>query len=185
MNFSIIYQLRTKKFWWLDVIFYFVISLLIATIICYFIFSIKIYFQNKKIKDLEAAMATIGTEQQKVYEEKIFDFQKKINDFAILLGEHKISSNVFSFIEQYTLSNVWFNKFNMNEEGLEVNLSGEAETTEALSRQISILEENQYIKKINLLNSGTGEGGKINFNLTLLLEPQIFTLFQKPSPLTP
>ena len=46
MDFSVIFQLRTKKFWWMDVIFYFVIYLLIATVLCYFIFLIvlEIFF---------------------------------------------------------------------------------------------------------------------------------------------
>ena len=41
MDFSVIFQLRTKKFWWMDVIFYFVISALVATVLCYLIFLIK------------------------------------------------------------------------------------------------------------------------------------------------
>ena len=38
MDLSAIFQIRTKKFWWMDVIFYFVISLLVATVFCYGIF---------------------------------------------------------------------------------------------------------------------------------------------------
>jgi len=56
MDFSTIFQLRTKKFWWMDVIFYFVISLLIATALCYVIFLIKDNLLRQDIKKETAAL---------------------------------------------------------------------------------------------------------------------------------
>ena len=125
MAFDIIYQLRTKKFWWLDTILYFVLTILIATIIVYFIFDIKISFQEKKLQDLEADIATTGIPQQKELEKKVFEYQKKINDFVILLNSHKTPSNLFSFIEQFTLPNVWFADFNLDTNTPTLKLVGE------------------------------------------------------------
>jgi len=174
VDFSIIYQLRTKKFWWLDVMFYFVISLLIATVFCYLIFAVKISMQNNQIRDLKAAIETVGTEQQLAYEKEVVTYQKKINDFAAVFQNHGFSSNVFVFMEKQTRPNVWFQSFSMDQKGAKVNLSGEADDMDAFSRQVAVFERNEYIDNINLLNSNLGESDMVGFNLNLTLNPKIF-----------
>ncbi len=174
-NLNIIYQLRDKKNWWVDVVFYFVISSLLATIICYVIFAIQIYIQNEKIKEVQVALTTVGTEQQKEMEKKVFEYQEKINDFSILINEHKITSNIFGFIEQYTLPNVWFSRFSIDEKQLAIVLSGETDDLETISRQVSTFEATEYVKKIDILNSQKGTQQKINFNISLSLDSKIFT----------
>ncbi len=174
MDFSIIYQLRAKKFWWMDVIFYFVLSLLIATILCYLVFVIKIAMQNKEIKEQEAALETVGTDQQKEYEGEVLLYQKKIADFIALFRNHEFASKVFGFIEQQTRPNVWFKRFDMDQKAGAVKLSGEADDMEALSRQVAAFEKSEYVKKLDVLNSSLGESARIDFNLELVLDPKIF-----------
>jgi hypothetical protein len=176
MDFSIIFQLRTKRFWWLDVIFYFVISLLIATVLCYLIFLIKVGMQNKSIKDLEVATEAVGTGQQRENEEEVLFYQKKIADFAGLIKNHQFASSVFSFMEEKTLPSAWFNLFNLNRKDASVGLSGEADDMDVLSRQIAAMEKSEYVKKIALLNSQINSTGGIKFNLNLNLDPKIFNI---------
>ena len=176
MDFNTIYQLRTKKFWWKDVIFYFVISLLIATILCYLIFSAKIFLQNKALKDLDVALETVGTDQQKDYEKTVSDYQKKIDDFIVLIKNREFASSVFSFMEQQALPNVWFDNFTMNKKDGEVGLSGEADSMAAFSRQVATLEKNEYIKKITVLNASLGISGRAEFNLNITMNPKLFIL---------
>ncbi len=173
-NLNIIYQLRDKKNWWVDVVFYFVISSLLATIICYVIFVIQIYIQNEKIKEVQVALTTVGTDQQKEMEKQVFEYQKKINDFSTLINDHKIASNIFAFIEKYTLPNVWFSRFSVDEKQPGIVLSGETDDIETVSRQISTFEATEYVKKIDLLNSQKGSTEKINFNISLSLDSKIF-----------
>ncbi len=175
MDFSAIFRLRTKKIWWVDVIFYFALSLLIATVFLYLIFIIKNSIQRKEIKDQEAKLETVGTEEQKGYEKDVISYQKKISDFAKLFKNHEFASNVFVFMEKQTLPNIWFKQFNMNEKGSQLQLSGEADNMEAFSRQIAAFEKNEYIKSTDLLNSSLGESARVQFNLNLSLDPKIFS----------
>jgi len=178
MDFSILNvfkELRENKLWWVDVVFYFIISLLIATVFCYLIFIVKIYFQESKIKDFEASLATVGTDEQKEMEKQIFEHQKKINNYVPLIKDHRISSNVFAFLEQNTLPKVWFSRFSMGGKDANITLSGEAGSVEIFSRQISVLEESEYLTKITVLGTTIGEQDRINFNLALSLDPKIFT----------
>ncbi len=175
MAFDIIYQLRTKKFWWLDTILYFTLTILIATVITYFIFNVKTSFQEQKIQDLKEDIATTGIPQQKELERKVFEYQKKINDFSILFAAHKIPSNLFRFIEESTLPNVWLSLFILNTKGSQLKLVGEAESVLVLARQIFVFKESEFLKDIELLDFNLEEEGRIKFNLTLFLDPQIFT----------
>lgn len=174
-DFSILSKLRENKLWWVDVVFYFIISSLIATILCYLIFAVKINSQKAGIKNFEVSLATVGTDEQKEMEKQIFEEQKKINDYIPLIKDHRVSSNILSFLEQTALPTVWFSRFNMGGNDADIILSGEAETVEVFSRQISVFEESEYLTKITVLGSTIGEQNRIDFNLVLSLDPKILS----------
>jgi len=175
MDFSLLYQLR-KKSSLTDVIFYFFSALLAAVVFFYLIFTFKVYLQNKRIDEINNKITIFPTEEQKRQEKEIFDYKKKIDDFAVIINIHKISSNVFGFIEKKTLPNVWFSNFDMSESTNDIRLSGEAENMESLSRQIKVFEESKdYVKNIYLSNYQLDLTGRVRFSLTLYLNPEVFT----------
>ena len=144
MDLSVIFQLRTKKFWWMDIIFYFVVSLLIATILCYLIFLIKNNIQREGIRKEMTALQTVGTDQQKDQEKEVIDYKGKISDFSNLLKNHEFASNAFAFMQAQTMPNVWFKQFNLDEKNAIIQLSGESDDMDAFSRQVTTF------KKINM-----------------------------------
>ena len=182
MDFSAIFQLRTKKFWWMDVIFYFVVSLLVATVICYFIFLTKNNLDKDAIKIEAAALQTVGTSQQKEYEKEVINYQKKIGDFSNLLKNYEFASNVFAFMEAQTMPNIWFKQFNLDRKNSGVQLSGESDDMDAFSRQVAILEKNKYVKNVGTLNSSLGSSAKIEFNINLALDQSIFSYLYNAPP---
>lgn len=174
MDFGIIFKLREKKFWWVDVIFYFAISLLIAVIFCYIIFLVKNNFQREDIKKETAALETVGTDQQKEYENSVVNYGNKIRDFTILFKEHEFASNVLAFMQTQTMPNIWFKQFSLDEKNNGVQLSGESDTMDAFSRQVAIFEKNKYVKSVGALSSVLGDSAKVQFNMNLVLEQNIF-----------
>lgn len=183
MDFSTIFQLRTKRFWWTDVIFYFVISLLIATVLCYLIFLTKNSFQRDDIKKETVALETVGTEQQKDYEKEVLNYQSKINDFSNLLKNHEFASNVFAFMQSQVIPNVWFKQFSLDKKRNGVQLSGESDDLNALSRQVAIFEKNKYVKSIGTLNSSLGESARVEFSIGLVLDQNIFSYLSNLPPI--
>jgi hypothetical protein len=175
MDFRIIFQLRDKKIWWLDVIFYFVISLLIATLFCYGIFIIKNIIQKQEIKRIEADLQTVGTQEQKEQEKEVILYKGKIGNFVELIENHEFVSNAFSFLEENTQPNVWFTQFSLDKKSAKVQLSCIAEDMDAVSRQVSTFEKNNYVKDLGSINSSLGDLGRVNFNLNLSLENTIFS----------
>lgn len=178
MDFSVIFQLRTKKYWWMDVIFYFVISLLIATALCYLIFLIKNSFIREDIKKEIAALQTVGTNQQREYEQSVVSYQNKISDFTDLLKNYEFASNVFAFVQAQTRSNVWFKQFILDRKNNTVQLSGESDDMDTFSRQIATFENEdnkKYVKSVATLNSLLGQSARIDFNINLVLDKNIFS----------
>lgn len=175
MDFGIIYQLKTKKFWWLDAIFYFVAAFLLATIICFAIFALKISSQEKKLGEVQNQITTsTGTAQQKEEEKQVFEYQRKIDDFAVIMALHKTPTNIMKLFERTTLPNVWFNSFSLNSQAAEIKITGEAEGAVALSRQMAIFEENELVKSVSSLNSEPTETSRVKFDLGLSVDPNIF-----------
>jgi len=174
MDFSAIFQLRTKKYWWLDVIFYFVISMLIATVLCYIIFIVKNVMQRKEIAETEFQLASVGTTEQRSNEKEVLSYQKKISDFSKLFKNHEFASNAFVFMEKQTMPNVWFKQFNLDRENAEIQLTGESDDMESFSRQVAGFEKNEYVSDVDLLNSNLGQSARVEFNLNLGLDQKIF-----------
>jgi len=175
MNFSTIFQLGTKKLWWVDVLFYFVMSLLVATILCYFIFLFKNSLQRNDIIKENEALLTVGTDQQKGYEESVISYQKKISDFSGLFKNHDFASNVFYFMQKQTMPNIWFKQFSLNKASGGVQLVGESDDLDAFSRQLAYFERNEHVKSLGSLNSSIGDSARTQFTLSLVLDQSIFT----------
>lgn len=181
MDFNTILQLRTKRFWWVDVIYYFAISLLIATVLCYALFLVKNSMQRQEIEEVSAKLEAVGTQDQKDQEAEVIKYQKKIKDFTELFLNHEFASNVFAFIQKQTMSNVWFKQFSLDRKNRKVQLSGESDSMESLSRQIKIFEKSEYVASLSGLSSTLGDLAKTQFNFSLQLKPEIFSFLAKSS----
>jgi hypothetical protein len=174
MDFSIIYKLRAKKYWWLDVILYFAVSVLIAVVFCYIIFSVKISIVKKGIEDQTTSLQTVGTNDQKNQEKEVLGYIRKINDFNTLFKNHKFASNAFAFMQQQTMPFIWFKRFALDQRNSSVQLSGQAESMDSFSRQVANFEKNNYIKKLGSISSTIATDGKVDFGTSLSLDQKIF-----------
>ncbi len=174
MDFESIIKSGKDKKLLLDIVLYISISILVSAILLYFIFLVKISSQKNEITKFDKLFLEVGTIEQKEKEAKIFVYQKKINDYAKLLAEHKSSLNVFNFLESQTMPEVWFSRISLSEEDTSIVLSGEAGNMDVLSRQISNFEKNNYVSNIAVLSSSISDSGRIKFNLTLNLKDELF-----------
>lgn len=174
MNLGLLYQLKNKSLW-ADLTFYVSIALLMAAFFGYSLFAYKYYLQNQKVNEVDQKIAAYGVPQQKEMEKITLDQKIAVDAFASLIGGRKIVSNVFAFIEQSILPDVWFSNFSLSEENGEIRLSGETKDMATLSRQIAVFEaESDMVKSVNVLNSQTAAGGKVKFIFILSLQPKIW-----------
>ena len=128
---------------------------------------------QQEIDDLNGQVKTKQGNVQQL-DSVIGNYQKKIDDFAIIFVKHKIASNVFSLLEQLTLPNVWFYSISVNDDTASIQLSGETETKEILTQQIAVFEASEFITNVSNLSSGITDSGRLKFNLSLSLDPSIY-----------
>ncbi len=162
--------------------YFFIVScaFLIIVLFCYFIILLKIYLQQNQINTLQGDASSYTTNQQKMYEKKFSEYKKKISDFSSVINDHRISSNIFTFLEEKTLPNVWFYNFDLSENTAELNLSGEAKSGEDFSKQVREFEKSSYIKSVSVLDSRISNSGGLLFILKISLDPKIFNYTSNP-----
>lgn len=175
MDFSTLYQSNSNTFKWANLLFYVAFGFLVLTIFCYGIFTIKVFLEEETIRQLNEKILMHTTPQDALMESKILDYKKKIDDFTVLVNDHRISSHMFNFIEQKTLPKVWFSNVSVSQAKSEINLAGEAANMETLDNQVHVFEESRdYVNTITVLNSEVTSQGRIKFIVSLSLNPKIF-----------
>ena len=178
MNNDVLYQEKDRA-WMINVIFYVACVILGLVIFTYAIFYFKAYMGNQEIMNIDKNISLYGTTDQKQQEAQVFDYKKKIDDFAGLLANHTMSSNIFTFLETNTLPGVIFSGFTLSTQKDEIRLSGQADNLSALGKQFTAFEHNKdSVQSISVVNSQIASSGKINFVFNISLDQKIFAYHQ-------
>lgn len=157
---------------WLNILFYISIGLLISAILSYFLLD---YFQkttSKTLEEIKESFLIFRTPEQQELERNILQYQKKIDDFALIFKQQRANSSFFPFLEEITHPQVVFSNFDLN--GTSVRLSGEAENFVVLDQQLSIFRKNPNISDTNLSQVSLGNEGKVSFSFNFSISPKIF-----------
>ncbi len=157
-----------------NILFYFSAVLIFMVILGYFILDFYLIGDAERELERLEKLAKAKTEEEIKLEKELSDYEKKIKDFSILIDQHVFSSVAFEFIEKNTHPKVWFSKFDLNPKEGGVGLLGETENFVTLYQQVQIFKDNSSIKGINLDKIAIGKEGRIDFNLNLILDPDLF-----------
>jgi len=105
-------------------------------------------------------------------ENELSIFQKRIDDFDLLLSKHKDLLNIFSIIEEKTIPFMWFDSFVFLSEANEpILLTGETNSFFAIEQQIAVFKSHELIRSVNLGEITINEEeGKIEFALELIFD---------------
>lgn len=126
---------------------------------------IQSYYKiNKEIKDREGQV------------DEVLKFKHQLDLANFLLRRHIYWSNFFDFLEDNTLSNVYFSAFTGDIDG-NYRLSASTNNFDAINAQTKKFLGNPYVRGATV-DSGTiqGEKGKVNvsFELIFSLDPAVF-----------
>ncbi len=108
--------------------------------------------------------------------DEIFLLDERLKNMGSLLHKHTFTSNIFKLIEADVHPSVRFSSFNLNTDSRKIDMSGEAASYTALSKQIGIFERNAQIEKVEFGGLSSGPNNLIGFRLTIILRPGIFLL---------
>jgi len=143
-------------------------------ILAYFILDFSFKRAEATLRDLEELLIREKTPEEIALEEKVLGYQGRIRDFSRLIHHHIFPSNFFKFIEENTHPQVWFSQTDLDPVKGSVKLAAETANFITLHQQLQIFEAHPKVLNLTLTTIGIGEGGRVNFDLHLELDPGLF-----------
>lgn len=159
---------------WQKVGLYAVAALLAVAVLGYVLMFL---FESNALKELQAvedSIAQVGNKEEKIQEAEVLLAQKRIDDFAKLLDEHKKTSNFFSLLEETTHPKIWLTEIDLLPKEATAMVTGQTANFRNLGEQLLILRDQPIIKAINLNDLRIGDSGAAVFTFQIDLNPQIF-----------
>ncbi|XOB40282.1 MAG: hypothetical protein ACKKMR_03165 [Candidatus Nealsonbacteria bacterium] len=159
---------------WEEILFYFLVFLIMAVIVIYFVLGSLQERAQSKLQDLEEGLSQGRTPQMTALEQEALYYKVKIDEFSPFLEKHTLSSKFFDFLESRTHPKIFFFQINLNPGNSKVLLSGLADSFLSLGQQLLILSKDPMVESINLSNVSLGETGGIEFAFDMVLAEEVF-----------
>lgn len=161
--------------------FYSFLGLLAISLFCFFILNNIFNNSRQELKELEDALNNQSWEVSPGLESSILAKKEKIDNFKTLISNRKTVSEIFSILQEISHPKVWFSSFELKSEENSIGLVGQAKDFESLGQQIFILKSENLIESFDLQSISISKEGRINFNLSLSLDPQVYNVTQESS----
>ena len=159
---------------WQRILLYFLIFLIIAVIIGYFLL-VNLQKQSEDyLKTINERLEKEKAPQIDKLKEEILGYKQRIEDFSLLFEDHTLSEKFFEFIEKKTHPKIFFSKTVLSSESSKVQLSGLTDSFLSLGQQLSIFREDELVKKLILSNVSIGKKGGVEFNLDISFKEELF-----------
>lgn len=108
--------------------------------------------------------------------DEIFLLDERLRNMSTLLNRHIFTSNLFKLLETDVHPQVRFISFGLTTNSKKMDMNGEAANYAALAKQISILERNPQIEKIDFGGLSSGANNFINFKTTITFRQGILLI---------
>lgn len=157
----------------IDLLFYFSLFLAFLSISSFLILSL---WQKKQVAFQNELKRAISQEQKSLqsWEDYVLPYQKKLDDFSLMLSLRRDPLKFFSVLEKLTHPQIQFTQLKLNLETAEAGLTGLSQNFLSLYQQILILENSAEIKEVQLSNVSLAKEAGASFSLTLKLDEKIF-----------
>jgi Tfp pilus assembly protein PilN len=163
----------------LNILFYISLSLILLSLVFFFLLNNAVKKSAKFLENQEKTLISQRSPEQLDLEKNTLHFREKMKDFGTLFNQHRFTANVFRVLEEITLPKVWFSDFNLTSQPGIIVLTGLADSFNTLGEQLLVLKEDKNIKNLILSGAKINSQGRVEFNLQIILEPQVFS-YQAP-----
>ena len=152
---------------------------MLATIIFFLslLFGVGVYFYKIiLVNGIKSDSASLERAQKAFEPSLITEFErlnKRIESAKEILGNHIIVTPIFKLLENSTIPDVRFNKFNYENGGgdkINISLDGEARSYAHVAVQSDVLGKNKYLKEHVFSNLNLDNFGNVTFNLSATLD---------------
>jgi len=158
----------------MTVLFYASWVIFIFVLVAFGILSLLIKKAEDNLQETKATIEKERSPERIQLEAELKEYEKKIKDFSQLVASHFDTRKFFAELEKNTHPNVWFSEISLDFEKFTVKLSGKAESFTALGQQLSILEQAQFFKNVNLSDLSLSKEGEVKFSLDFSFGQELF-----------
>jgi len=129
---------------------------------------------NKKIIKLEEENVDLEKEKADLMKNgELSGFQLRVGVVEGLVDKHVYWQDVFDFLEETTLSKVYYRDFDGSLETKTIKMSGTTTNFEKLAEQIILLKNHEQVEEIKLMSFRGSEEGVV-FSFQILLDPELW-----------
>jgi len=146
---------------------------------------IYFYITNKNLVQKIQQIKDSVVELDKTIEDKesqLLITSQRIEDFGLLIANHKNIASAFDFINKNSIPVAWFNSFekeeskdNTKDAENSVIIKGKANSFFLIEQQITTFKKQNLVKDVRLKEIGINEKeGTIDYAIVLTFDPEIF-----------
>lgn len=157
------------------ILFFLGLFLLLVVAGVYFLLGHLVKNASLELAKLDEELAGKRTEQYLQLKARITEYHQKLEDFSNILAGFQYSNNFFDFLENKTHPQVWLTSISLQPNEFWAEISGQAPSFQIVGEQVLAFEKSEFVQKVDLTSIEMGEI-EVNFNINLLLDPQLFLL---------
>jgi len=156
---------------WINILFYVLAFLLVASIITFFVLRSSVNRSVEELASLNSQLEEKNLPEVTDLEKEIIGYKTLFQDFEIILGEHKENTRSFAFLEKIVHSSVWFSSLSLAPTEEKVVLSGVARNFNSLGQQMLVLKDREELNDFKLVAASINSKAQIDFELHLYFNP--------------
>jgi len=160
---------------WQNILFYLSMAVVLAILLSYGIFTQLTKNSEKILKEKEKLFEANKNPETLVLEGNIKNYSSRVEAFSVLLSNHKLGSQFFSFFERTTHPNIYYQTMSLDIKNNKVVLLGQTDSFTFLGQQIAIIKKEAMVTDIQLSGIKINKDGKAEFELDIFLDPKIFS----------
>lgn len=159
---------------WQRILLYFLIFLVIAVIIGYFVIGNFYKESEDYLNTLKDRLSEEGISEILALEKEILNYKERIDDFAFIFENHILTTKFFDFIEDKTHPRIYFTELNLNPKESTASIAGWTDTFFSLGQQVSIFQQDEMVEEVNLTDTSISKKGGIDFGIDILFKEGLF-----------
>ncbi|MEX2436535.1 MAG: hypothetical protein WD471_00045 [Candidatus Paceibacterota bacterium] len=130
-------------------------------------------YVDSEIESVDEQIIAMASEVSDDQQDQILTFQSQLSNLQTVLSHKSFSQNIFNFLEERTLPNVYFIEANYNSKDNALELFGAANSVRTFVEQLAVIEESPQVDR-SIIDSMNVVEGETFFTINLFFNPEFF-----------
>ena len=153
-------------------LFIFSLVLFLLSVLIYFglKFGYETYLQ-KQSASVDSQLSQLANAVSQQDQQQFMNFYSQLVNLKTVFGSHVFSANVFPFLEQNTLPQVYYTNAKFTASSDDLTLAGQAASLQVLAEQMAEFEQSSELRLATLTATNFNPGGTVSFSIDLTFQP--------------